>query len=376
MSAIKSQINSKDIRIGEPLPFSAYDKSGLLLLKKDTIVNSQKQLDALLRRGLYRENVPEVEEYVEEEPESLDPFESIGQLSYSLERLFIAVKNHASINVEQQVMHLAESIQKLCDLDTDAVLGAVHLRQEASYAINRTIQTAVFCEIVARKLKRSEQQRAVLLAGALTSNIAFWELQNKLYRQKELLTASQKEKIESHSSDGVRLLRSAGVTHALWLKIVMQHHEKVDGSGYPAGLKRQEIAPAAKVVALSDRYGAAISPRAYRRARVSKDMMRDLSVNKGKEYDATLCVLFNKELGIYPPGSFVRLNNGETAVVTHRGRDSMKPRYVSVLDSKGELFLNYPSRNTGSSDHEIQGMCFLEETNFLNLHKIWGYKTD
>ena len=186
----------------------------------------------------------------------------------------------------------------------------------------------------------------------------------------------QQEKIRLHSSAGVKILSGAGVTHALWLKIVMQHHEKVDGSGYPAGLQRQEIAPAAKVVALSDRYGAAISPRAYRRARVSKDMMRDFLVNKGKEYDATLCVLFIKELGIYPPGSFVRLKNGETAVVTHRGRDSMKPRYVSVLDARGELFLNYPERNTGSSDHEIQGMCFLEETNFLNLHKIWGYKVD
>jgi HD-GYP domain-containing protein (c-di-GMP phosphodiesterase class II) len=365
------QVTSTDVQVGRPLPFNAFDKNGKLLLKKGTVIKSQKQLDALLSRGLFsRDN--EQEDLPEVEPDRPDPFDMMNKILYAWDRIVQSVGSGAE-NFETRVLQLCATIQKLCDLDSDAALGAIHLRHEGSYSINRSIQNTIFCELIARQLKRSQEQRVTLLAASLCSNVTFIGFQNELNGQKKRLNVEQRQRVEQHPQEAVNFLESIGVEDQIWLQSVLQHHEMLDGSGYPSQLRGKEIIPPARIIALSDRYGAAISPRAYRRARVSKDIMRNLLVNKGKQYDATLCMLFIKELGVFPPGSLVTLKNGETAVITRRGKNSMKPECASVLNAQGGL-MGVRHRNSGVPEYEIQSMCFLEETAFLSLNELWGYK--
>lgn len=199
------------------------------------------------------------------------------------------------------------------------------------------------------------------------------ELQDKLHNQKEPLTEHQLREIRQHPDNGEKLLRAAGVDDPLWLRIVRQHHERNDGSGYCEGLRGDAIIEEAKLLALVDIYSAMVSPRAYRAEMQAKEVLRDLFLSRGKSIDDHLCMVFIKEMGIYPPGSFVRLVNGEVAVVIRRGNSATSPLVSSVLSPRGGLYIKPLRRDTSQKGYAIQEFCVMEKGVKLNLSVIWGY---
>ena len=98
----------------------------------------------------------------------------------------------------------------------------------------------------------------------------------------------------------------------------MLHHENDDGSGYPDGKTSAEISQNAKLIGLADRYCAYVSARNYRRSVLPDQALRNMFVDKQHPIDAVLAEQFILQLGNYPPGSLVRLQNGEVGVVTER----------------------------------------------------------
>ena len=199
------------------------------------------------------------------------------------------------------------------------------------------------------------------------------ELQESLYRQDTPLGDDQRKAIHQHCQHGVGMLRDANITNQLWLDIVFQHHEKIDGSGYPVGLEGDAIKKEALIISLSDRYSAMVSPRSYREGMSANNALGNLFINKGKDIDEELAILFIKELGIYPPGTFVKLNNNETAIVIKRGHDSISPVVCSLTNALGEIYARPIIRDSGREDYAIREICPRIKTTTLNLPMLWGY---
>jgi len=124
------------------------------------------------------------------------------------------------------------------------------------------------------------------------------------------LTEKEIEFIKKHPEEGVQLLKQAGIDHSDWLTYVLQHHENEDGSGYPHGLRGQEISQNAKIISLADRYCARVTGRTYRQPLLPSAALRGLFVEESKTIDTHLAPYFIHELGTYPPGTYVRLQNG------------------------------------------------------------------
>src|SRR5204862_3889390 len=101
------------------------------------------------------------------------------------------------------------------------------------------------------------------VCAALTMNLAIVDLQDVLYRQ-QTMTPEQREAIAEHPADAVKKLATLGVRDPLWLSIVEQHHEFLDGSGYPKKLAGDAVIREAQVIGLADRYCAAVTERTYR----------------------------------------------------------------------------------------------------------------
>ena len=162
------------------------------------------------------------------------------------------------------IIDLANTLQQTCQKDANASLGAVFLISESKYSIMRQIHCALVCEIISEDLVPSTEERLSVLAAALTMNIAMIELQEILCNQKERLTEKQKIEIQSHPYRDVELLRSYGVSDNVWLDTVLQHHEFLDGSGYPQGLRGNAISPTVRLLTMADIYCAKLFPRSYR----------------------------------------------------------------------------------------------------------------
>jgi HD-GYP domain-containing protein (c-di-GMP phosphodiesterase class II) len=212
------------------------------------------------------------------------------------------------------------------------------------------------------------------MAAAMTMNISMIDLQDKLYSQRAPLTESQKADIRNHPERSVDLLEKCGVTESLWLETIMQHHELLDGSGYPMSLKGTDIMEPSRVVTIGDMYGAKVSNRSYRKPVLPTDALRDLFLSDGQHIDLVLSKILIKNLGLFPPGTFVELNNGEIAVVTRVGNDARYPVVSSVVGANGKVLSKPAIRDCTTKIYSIKKVLTKNEAKIeVNRYQLWGY---
>ena len=231
-----------------------------------------------------------------------------------------------------QALHLADRLSALVAEDADAVLGALLLDAAAPYAEVQPLMVGVLCELVARRLEVDAASRRRLLAAVLSCNLGMWHEQAALARPGPLSPALVTV-VRGHPARSHALLQDCGVDDPLWLELVLQHHERPDGSGYPQGLTGPAIHPLARLLSLADIYCAMVLPREYRTGIRAQQAVRRIFLARGQHVDAALAADFIGEIGVFPPGSFVRLVNGETGIVVRRGAPRRESPQVSCFRS-------------------------------------------
>jgi len=274
---------------------------------------------------------------------------------------------------EERIFKIIKTLTQICEKDPDAALGSVHLSHSVPYIIYHPVQVAILSEIVANRMEIDKESRIALMAAALTQNLSILNLQHKLTHQKEPLSIEQRKMLDNHCSNSVEILKYCGVNNTLWLNSVLNHHETIDGNGYPNKLPKHEISIESQILGLADCYGAKVSNRTYKSTAPAKDVLFSFFTGKHKEYCETLILAFIKELGIFPPGSFVTLNNGETAVVIRRQKDTPWPMVSAVLSPRGGPYARPLKRATDSEQFGIKSACTLDKKVQLNHHMLWGY---
>lgn len=373
MSA-SERIETADIEISKPLPWPLFDSGGVLVLEQGSLIASQQQLTKLIKRGLFRTSatIPTTASIPHAAPNS--PFEQINALTERLHQILCGIQQ-SDPRSEQYVIELATQIQALCKHDADALIGAIHLYQDVDYVSNHPVHVAILAEIFSAQLAIDSEHRLHIICAALTANTAILDLQTHLHNQLSELSAAQQVAIRQHPEQGVAMLRRTGISNPIWLNAVLQHHERIDGRGYPGGIRGEEIDLPAKIIALSDIYSAMVVSKGYRTAHPVNNVLRIIFIKKGKEYDEVLCLNMIKMLGIFPPGSFVKLNNGETAVVTHRcHNNTMHPKVASLLSVAGAPYTQPIHRDTQKEAFRIRDMCTLNRRMPLDLRAIWNYQ--
>ena len=371
------RVKSDDIAVGEALPWPMFDSEGRLLLKKGTVIEKQSTLEALVKRGLYRKKKDvisggETKEEVVPFEDQASPISILDELIHQLPDIFEHIVNRRG-NVEQKVMKYAEKLQGICEQDADAMIGAVHLQRTSQYIYYHPVHVAILSELLGQRLEVSGQDRLLVIAAALLSNIAMLELQDQLYKQEKPLTPEQQQAITRHPAEAVKLLVANGVYNTKLLEIIMQHHERPDGNGYPAGIKGDALSKEAQLVSITDRYAAMVSGREYRNAKPSSEALKQFFQNRCAHCDESTTLLFIKELGIWPPGTFVKLVNGEVAVVTRRSDESMWPRVSSIISPRGGPYARPLNRDCDLEEYRIKDVTSLKKEIPLNLSMLWGY---
>ena len=375
-----NKLGGAQIQVGCPVPFDCCDSQGRLLLKKGLIVDSRKQVDFLLERGLYAVDGPEARS-VDQVPEiPPTPFQLLGDCTVSLKQIFAALsaesvqeRTPGSSAFQERLLHLAKDLQALCWLDADALLGAMHLDDSGPYSVIHPLYRAVICELLAARKGLSPEDRQRIMAAALTCDLSMLKLQDELARQTGPLRPDQKLAIRLHPADTAKLLAAIGVSDADWIMAVAQHHELLNGTGYPDGLSSERVSWWARILKLADMYTAMVSAKGYRKAVLSKTAMRDIFLRRGSELDAELAVFIVKELGVYPPGAFVKLQSGELAIVIHRGNNPKAPAVKALVGPRGAPFDKPMLRKTDIREHEILDVVERDTIATIDLHKLWGY---
>jgi HD-GYP domain-containing protein (c-di-GMP phosphodiesterase class II) len=357
---------------GMALPWTVFDAKGRSLLRKGMVIDTPQRQALLTEQAIYR-SAEGIQSTRAAKDRSGIPFFVIGEWMGRLHTMLHAI---AAYRPDFNIVHFDElciAIQGMCAEDADAALAAIHLDHDGKYAVRHLIHSALLVELVTNRMGKSPDERQRLIAATLTANVGMLDLQERLMKQ-DGISSSQRDEINRHPEEGVTMLRLAGVQDELWLELVLQHHERLDGSGYPRGLRGDEITEDARIMAIADIYHAKISERMHRAGMLPTDALRQVLLGQGNDIDSGLSEVFIKELGVYPPGAFVRLANGDIAVVTHRGQEGVSPRVASIITPRGVAYPRPLPRDPAVKEWSIKEIVARDEPLLLtDLLPLWGY---
>lgn len=233
----------------------------------------------------------------------------------------------------QAVEACARTVLDLCQRDADvAVAFMVHDTPDKlqRYGVLHSVHTAMLLALVARRRDWSPTLAFSAVQSGLTMNLSITNLQSSLTMQTEPLSLLQRADIHAHPQASCQMLRELGVTDEDWLMAVLQHHEQADGKGYPAGMTRVSLL--ADALRTCDVYSAKMAPRVGRSVMQSPQAATQIFRERSANYfGATL----TREMGLYPPGTLVRLTSGQEALAVRRGSDLGLPVIVTLQDAPG-----------------------------------------
>lgn len=204
------------------------------------------------------------------------------------------------------------------------------------------LDTCVLSLIVAVESDLDETTQAHIGEGALLHDAGYVRLPRNLVRRRGECSESERILLEQHPKLGIALLAEQPQLHEDVKRIVAEHHERGNGSGFPAGLKNEAISHQAKIVGIIDYYDGLVSRRGGRPAMLAHDAIRQLFLaGERGEFEKSLVEIVIRSIGVYPVGSLVRLNTGEQAVVVGvNPGQRLKPLVKITGGPQGESYTN------------------------------------
>lgn len=347
------------LKIGDRLEVAIVDRSGQVLLQKGKVVGTDAVLERLNERGFFQRAVEEPVDASDDarlEEQLQREHSTAGRLALLVERIDRLLRSLVNPPSDARWSDLESVVRWLDDLfvrDQDQFIGVQQLLALSHALPERALHAAAVTKLlaVAEGLPRDEQ--ISLAAAALTVDVAMVEAHDELALHPGALTEAQRQQVAAHPGQSAWLLREIGIHDPLWLDAVAMHHERLDGSGYPRGLAGDAIPRGARIVGLADAFTAMLRPRADRPAFLAKDALRELFVAGASKFDPRLVQVLVKQLGVYPPGTVVKLASGEVGVCIRRTSDARKPVLRAVIDASGQLYATPKRRDIDATASRI-----------------------
>lgn len=190
------------------------------------------------------------------------------------------------------------------------------------------MNVSVLSILLGRALKFDAAQLSHLGLGALLHDIGKLELPDRLRWRDDHAPAVERRLFQGHAAHGVALGKKMGLPAEV-IEVIAQHHEHADGSGYPSGLKGEQIRPLARVVALVNQYDNLCNPGNPAQALTPHDALALIFARQRDAFDAAALAAFIRMMGVYPPGSVLQLNDERYAMVVSVNSDRpLKPSII------------------------------------------------
>ena len=223
----------------------------------------------------------------------------------------VAGQAEAASAARDFVAHLADSF--LADRESTLHLMNVVDRGESAYS--HPMNVAVLSMIVGKEAGLGQEEMTVLGLGALFHDIGKDRIPKKILKKRGELSRPEQEILKKHPDYGAAMLADLAVFPSAASEVVAQHHERMDGSGFPRGLKDGEIGRPARMVAIADAYDNHCN-RSDPMDSLTPYLALSYMFGQQKHlFDVELLALFIRCLGVYPPGTVVELSNGEVGMV-------------------------------------------------------------
>lgn len=237
-----------------------------------------------------------------------------------------------------EVTECRDVVDKVVDsilANKDALRFLSMIKHKDSYTAEHSMNVCILSATFARHLGLMEAEiRDVALCGLL-HDVGKSRIPADILNKPGRFTREEAYIMAEHPTHGRNILMSASAEFKHAIDVAHSHHERIDGKGYPRGLRQQQISYYAKIVALADAYDAMTSERCYGTVKTSEQALKSILRERGTHFDSDLSKAFITCIGFYPTGSLVQLSGGQVAMVLEPNPDDFaRPRIRVLTDAR------------------------------------------
>ncbi len=298
--------------------------------------------------------------------------EVVGRSVAAVNALFGEARMGSAVDAEQ-CLPVVDEIVGSVNRNPSALISLARLKTKDNYTYMHSVAVCALMVSLSIQLGLSEEQtREAGLAGLL-HDIGKMLVPMELLNKPGALSDDEFSVIRLHPERGYQALLDGGNAPAAALEVCLRHHEKMDGSGYPGGLKGDEISLLARMGAVCDVYDAITSTRPYKNAWDPAGSIQRMAQWQG-HFDPRIFQAFVKSVGIYPVGTLVRLQSQRLAVVVDQNPNSLVTPFVRAFYSartKKSLMVELIDLSKADANDKIIGREVAQDWGFTGLDELW-----
>ncbi|MGO4888911.1 HD-GYP domain-containing protein [Anaerobacillus sp. MEB173] len=336
---------TKSLKPGVELGKSIYNENGQVLIQSGVTL-SERMINRLQEIGITFVYIKD------SRADGIEVKESITQ--ETRKKAIDTIKTEFSTMTDQGILSKSfnpDLIQKKFSVVIKNILNDIKGNREAlsllsnvysydSYIFTHSLNVTIYTLALAVKAGFNEKQLMEIGMGAMLHDIGKMTIPTEILGKPGKLTNEEYGIIKEHTTAGFNILRKSTSISLLTAHCAFQHHERLDGSGYPRGLARDEIHYYAKVIGIADVFDAMTSERVYRQAMLPNEGMEILFAGVETQYDKKLVEIFKETIAVYPCGLTVVLSDGRKGIVSKQNKQLTTRPVVRIIEEHGVELTN------------------------------------
>ncbi|MGI6575418.1 MAG: HD-GYP domain-containing protein [bacterium] len=244
-----------------------------------------------------------------------------------------------NLNLDEYIPQIKEAVENILqDISTSGklVMDFLELKNAHDYTFLHSVNVCILAIMMGKQAGLKLATIRELGIGTLLHDVGKALVPGNILTKPKPLTPEEYQQMKKHTTLGYELLcRTKEITPAS-AQISLEHHERVDGRGYPYSLRDQQISFLGRLSAICDVYDALISDRVYRKRYLPHQAAKFITSGSGTHFDQQLVKIFTKCIAMYPLGSVVHLNNGQLGVVVEvKPEQTTRPIIRIFKDQEG-----------------------------------------
>lgn len=335
------------LKKGYVLSDDVYSVSNKPIAKKNTVIEEKhievfkafliKEVDVKRNSSTVNESVKEEKLLMEEETSSFKQLYIDVVKKYK--KMFLLWQSGSSVDI-QKVRELILPLVDKALSEPMEVMGIYKKCEGNEYIYHHSIAVATLCAIMAKELNYTKGEIYQIALAGFLSDCGMSKINSRILQKKGVLTQQEYHEVKQHPILSYKMLKDLTLLKDATKISVLQHHERLDGSGYPLSFKGEKLHPFGRIVSLADTYQAMISDRPYR-TRISPFYTLD-SIEKDEfgRFDLTVLKALKKLFANYMKGRKIGFSNGRIGEIVFIDENSPTKPFVSFNDSKDVIALS------------------------------------
>lgn len=278
----------------------------------------------------------------------------------------VARASHIDIDAAKEIV--ADCVDSILRNDT-AMFWLSKIKNQDDYTAEHCLRVGILAITFGKYLQLEREQLELLGLCGMLHDVGKMQVPNHILNKTSPLTEQEFNIIKEHTVLGFNYLTSHGNLASEVQQVAYNHHEHIDGKGYPREISESELSLYDRMIAIVDSYDAMTSDRCYRLGMPASQAVSILYNEQHQHYDSQLVQLFIQMVGIYPVGSLVKMNNGQIAVVLSTNEDHklepvvelltdqykklIKPTAVDLSKHVTDTYGHYLRIKRSLADHEV-----------------------